>query len=52
MKEDCIFYDGCYLPTRLCDNDCDRYEVEGKHPFEDNDNQADYLRDMDIERDQ
>jgi hypothetical protein len=49
MKPDCIFFDGCSFPTRLCDDDCYSYEKEGRHPFEDDDNQADYLRDMEIE---
>jgi hypothetical protein len=49
MMKDCIFYSGCHLPTRLCTDDCYKYTVEDKHPFEDDDNQADYLRDMEIE---
>lgn len=34
MKTDCIFYDDCYLPPRLCTDDCGDYEPEGTNPFQ------------------
>jgi hypothetical protein len=50
MMTDCIFYDGCHLPTRFCNDDCGKYDKGGKHPFEDEHNNADYLRDMEKDR--
>jgi hypothetical protein len=50
MMKDCIFYDGCHLPTRFCNDDCGKYDKGGKHPFADEHNQADYLRDMKKDR--
>lgn len=32
MKTDCIHMDDCYLPARLCTDDCERYKTED-HPF-------------------
>lgn len=34
MKTDCIHIDDntCYLPARLCNDDCERYKTED-HPF-------------------
>lgn len=34
VKTDCIFYDGCYLSKDQCNDDCGRYDTEGKNPFE------------------
>ncbi len=36
MRPDCLKYDNCLIPIRLCDDDCsDLVTVdEGKHPFE------------------
>ena len=51
MRPDCLKYDNCSIPIRLCDDDCfDLVTVdEDKHPFENEGEQADYLRDRMIE---
>ena len=51
MRPDCLKYNNCLIPIRLCDDDCpDLVTVEeGKHPFEDDSEQADSLRDRMIE---
>jgi hypothetical protein len=50
MRPDCLKFNWCHIPIRLCDDDCSDLDLpeEGRHPLED-DGQADYLRDMDIE---
>ncbi|MCK5609991.1 hypothetical protein KAR91_49415 [Candidatus Pacearchaeota archaeon] len=40
MKTDCIFYNGCYLPKDSCNDNCWRYDKEGKHPFEDDEDRG------------
>jgi hypothetical protein len=49
-KTDCIFFDDCHLPTRFCNDDCGRYDTEGKHPFEDDGDRGDYLYEMEKDR--
>jgi hypothetical protein len=51
MRPDCLKYDNCSIPIRLCDDDCsDLLTVEEvKHPFEDEGEQGDYL--LERERD-
>ena len=50
MRPDCLKYDNCSIPIRLCDDDCpDLVTVEeGTHPFEEED-RGDYL--LEVERD-
>jgi hypothetical protein len=45
MRPDCLKYDNCSIPIRLCDDDCPDLVTaeEGKHPFEDEADRADYL---------
>lgn len=45
MRSDCLKYDNCSIPIRLCDDDCpDLVTVEeGINPFEDEADRADYL---------
>lgn len=52
MRPDCLKYDNCSIPIRLCDDDCsDLVTVEeGKHPFEDAGDRADYLYEMEKDR--
>ncbi len=48
MRPDCLKYDNCSIPIRLCDDDCSdlvTVDDDRPHPLDDSD-QADYLRDM------
>ncbi len=51
MRPDCLKYDTCSIPIRLCDEDCPDLVTadEGKHPFEDEADRGDYL--LEMERD-
>lgn len=42
MRPDCLKYDHCLIPRKLCDDDClDLVTVEeGKHPFEDDEDRG------------